>query len=1378
MIIRPITSPIAGEHLAGVAPPLKPDVGGVWHRRLNLFTGRALSDVALTTEQQGRGGRLATAGQRLSPGVVSGLELALEEERRADQAIHLYHLGSGLGVAASGEDVFVSREVRVEVGEVPVYAPAALAFGAGGGPPPGTTPPPAGTTPDVRRLWPPLNDLIAAKAQLPPVGVLVLQPVVLEAVGVRALADPCEQDPANYAFEDWQLVDGCRLVWYAWPTDWLPLPAPGERWRNRLAYAVFDANRQMGCEDLFPWEELGVPLGVVAFDTSWTPLFVDRFTAVRSGGRPRTRTLPLEGVGTTFLFQARVQQFIEQVASVDLRSVKIGDLAAQFRYLPPVGVLPKTAIAPRTGENRFFPGTYTIDAVPVPLEQLSVVLQESSPLAPFDLFTPDAVRVLVPVPQMWYEPGLLRVEVVGPEFKAAIDQFSTRRGKWLKRRSDVRGKAAVLSQAIAGKAPDYPSPDPEAVEPEAEAEDPLDPADDLLKEPEADYGTTVHGTTRTATEFDDLRRQLRDRTPLRHQTAAAFTDPLPPSFPPPELADRLSYDPAAKQLVYVGRMPPETRDLLSNGFPALRGPVARLFARSQSDDVSRLDELGLQRLIEFLTAKVAAANDVIDANFMRVQSDIYRIRQIMLGSEAATRLATSPALASIAQGNSAFATQQQLTAFLKETKLQSAPTGGGAAGPGAAAANPGGVAVPPPANAMAFVAARAVMAADAHVAGGAASTPRAATTARLATTAAAAASFRNGGGAAGNGSAAATAVGRLTGAQLVHAATGLSALNIPRIPSPEDVTQEQPIVGKALNFRNLSVAERLQEPPATEAKSFTVATKYTVITQLADVGINVDDIEVPGFYAYDEHGTLLTDDVADPRNSKATIKVPRETTHTFGAIRESNLAREILFDHHDLDPGNGDESAFFAAGVRAADHSVATLRLVEGRVQAYQDAISVCQRTLSSLQNQYAAATGRLSVIGDHLAEARQEVSVARALLADETARVHAVNERRDRVVAEHLDFLAFQRTRSADLLVGIPVRSLTPGLVDAPVPACLAHDVAVPPELHTMIDMMRHVPVKWFAQVPRVLDRLNRLDILQYTFQTAKLRATTQPAGLLLAAGDGDATALGRAVAGVLGAQHQVVAQYQAQRAQLDLGALVGLSWTQVRDHAQESLSLGDLIDGGHGRSDVAQLAAQELETITHVAACLYERFGAVLPSIRLDWTERLGQYEAPANLRNLASLPRWGEIAFLERQEMQMLVDWLFGRVDPATPGALSLVNDLVRLCLLLASHAPVDRIIAGEVHRDTPLHLGGRVDVAVDVTKVHVGMIVHMYSGTDVVAHGVVEDLGGGIAAARVLQSLQPGANLARGARVQFVEPGQAARQGPGVALTRTAAHAPMS
>src|SRR5262249_17227996 len=150
-------------------------------------------------------------------------------------------------------------------------------------------------------------------------------------------------------------------------------------------------------------------------------------------------------------------------------------------------------------------------------------------------------------------------------------------------------------------------------------------------------------------------------------------------------------------------------------------------------------------------------------------------------------------------------------------------------------------------------------------------------------------------------------------------------------------------------------------------------------------------------------------------------------------------------------------------------------------------------------------------------------------------------------------------------------------------------------------------------------------------------------------------------------------------------------------------NISLGDLIDGGHGNNQVATSASQELANVTKIATTLYILFGDVLPIIRLNWAERLSEFDAHVNLRNMASLPRWSEIDFTHRREIQTLVDWLYQRINVGYPEAAAMIDDLVRVCILLASHAPVKEIIAGYVAQETNVQKGGRVDLRVDASRV---------------------------------------------------------------------------
>lgn len=1382
---RPIAAPLPGEHVAAVYPRSAEDLAVTWHRRLNLFTGRALTAPALGVEQRGRAGMFALRGQVLSPGVVSGLEAVLDTtvttevvgETPRDVTRHFLDISQGLGIAASGEDVNVPLSLRVNLADIEVVAPSSLAID--GNPAPAPADPPSDSDPlldppAVRRVWDSLGNMLQRGAQLPGAMILVLQPATFESIANGDTGDdcgsgstnPCALDPESYAFEDWQLVDGARFLLYAWPDDWLALPAVDARWRNRLAWSVFSAEKSRPADRPMPWEEFGVPLALIGFDTtvtdgrevqweageiSWTPLFADRNAVARLGGRPKRRAAVPGVPDNAFLWQARIQQLAEQIAG-EAGDATPASIAAKLRYLPPVGLLPKSASDPRAGRDHFFPSNYVVSAAPIPVEQIDVLLDESAALAPYDLFTADEVRVYVPVPQIYYEPDLLQTLAVDPAFQRAIDAFTLRRGRWLERRNELRARASALAAGINGKPLEFPSPDPDALEDEEPASDPIDPNDPQLSQPEESYGTSAVGTTIVPDAIAKLKAELR-KTPLREKTTVAAKG-LPREFTPPASSQgRISVDSKGSTITFVGRMTVAQRDDLNALSDDLeyRTTIQQLFALSQDDDFSRIDDLGVVGFIDYVHQKANAADDKVDLGFLRTRTDIYRVRQFMLGTDSATRLSTSPALAEIAQGSSAVATQDELTSFLERTKLT---------GTASTPKDPTGAAGANTAPTSSVASGSALMALNLMTAAPV-SSPTTRFTASIDTSAKSGAlalgDIAVRGGTAGNigvlvggnlGTtldAATTGISDAVKAASMNAGSSLSVLNIPTATTI-DVTQQSPIVGKSLEFRTVTVAERLKQPVAPETKSFTVASKYSVMADVTSLGINVDDISLPGF---------LSDG--------------KETRFTVADIRNTGLLDEVLHDKHDPDPSDGDEASFFSASVRALENTIATLRLIEGRIQAYRAAATLANTALLELQRQSAAAMARLAVIGTELAEARSDVSVARALLAEEQSRVDAINERRATVLAEHSPFLVYQRPRISDLIRDVPARSIDPAAVPVVASDFLNAGVAVPPELAAMVALLRDAPVKWFTHVPQLLDRLDRIETLAHTIGVAKQRAVLDASAASVAlAPTSDGTKLGVAMAGVYQAQRAVVGTYRAQTAQVDLSAVATQSWASVRTQAVDILSIADLVNAVHGRNDVTQRVAQEIEQITQAAAVLLEHFGDVLPAIRLEWATRLSEYDAPANLRNLASLPRWGEIELLDRRTMQGIVDWLFGRIDVAQSDAVTMMNSIVRVAILLASHAPVDRIIAGSVKKDTPLRPGIRIDLTVNLTQVRVGMLVNLYSGANVVARGVVEDLAGGLASARVTEALASVTSLAAGARAQLVEPERATAQGLSVAV----------
>jgi len=110
-IVRPIERPIAGERVLATLPPIEPIAAGTTAHRLNFFTGRALSHLALTGEQRNRMLGAARLAQAVAPGVVEGLEVAIEGAAVA--------LLSGRALTASGEDVELKHPLRVNPDDLP-----------------------------------------------------------------------------------------------------------------------------------------------------------------------------------------------------------------------------------------------------------------------------------------------------------------------------------------------------------------------------------------------------------------------------------------------------------------------------------------------------------------------------------------------------------------------------------------------------------------------------------------------------------------------------------------------------------------------------------------------------------------------------------------------------------------------------------------------------------------------------------------------------------------------------------------------------------------------------------------------------------------------------------------------------------------------------------------------------------------------------------------------------------------------------------------------------------------------------------------------------------------------------------------------------------
>jgi hypothetical protein len=1452
--ITTIAKALHGERVVALSPGNASEAATDWPRRPNLFPGRALTVATLAQRQRWQAGHIAQRGQAFTPGVTRGLEVGytIDGVNAAGQPIVTLKISDGHGLAVSGEDVVLARAIECLLSALPVVAPPAVFAGLlnaeaqqaledaaaqNADPTPGA--------PRPRAIGPTLGQVIAAApASLPPAGILLLQPVTVETSDFDP-NDPCDRCPCDdgasgadpSSFEDWRIADGVRLLWYAWPQEWLALPA-GSRLRNELAHLIFDTETALRHGDTLPWEQWGVPVALIGVDTDWRPQFIDRTSVVRQGGRARDPRLQLAAPSAPTataslaansrlpaLWQARIEQFAEHVAAAGEPAPAASALAQQFSRLPPCGLLPKNAMDLQTLRSEFFPLGFDVDAAPVPVDQLDLALRANAGLAPINLSNAESVRILVPVPAAAWEPRLLLREFVAPEFQQTLDQFQRTRARALGARQGLRNKQAVLTQAISGVMPVVPAFNDDADALEVETLD-------LWGPPPAGGGhrssinAGVHqhyfeGATGTLTALasdnlycwvyldpenppstlmlqwhtanwdhraywgDDLiawgqndtvsRMRMGDLpalgTWLRVEvpaTSVGLNDRAINGMAFTLFGGRAAFaatgaraatrDGVARE--WFGNVLPqgaqkagdEAWDWLSQNdlwapfepafsvFPVI--PASVLVEGAQADspalrigqvDVlpdllndpsladlsikerSRLPELGVEGFIAYLKSRADRADDIVDYGFVKVQTDVYRIRQLMLGTTAASRLNVSPALASIAQADTAVASQTQIASFLGNLKADTSPvavsqvvSSGASAGDTAAR----------PSNAPILLTDTAL---------------------------------DNLGGSSVAGRFSDFSLNLTTSATLVEAKTGIAPILKRATVTPIEVVNASPLTGSSF-IRTTTITERLKESGATEARNYATRSRMEAmhaLLRLADTLIAEDNGVTPGLFSGIELHGLAGDPFLVPGNT-----AQKRAFADFITISSRGPLLESLGRVPQRGGKDADEAAHFADSADLSDHVVALMRQMEGRIKRYRDAISVCQSVLNELNKDAAALQAHLNAVIAHLAEARHDVGVAKALLAEETDRIQSINERRTTVLAEQVRFLAFVRPRERDNLLSAPRRDLNPGLLEAPVPACLkAHD-DIPDDLQDMLRVVRDAPAHWFLAVPKLIDKLDRPELLIKTLQSAQLRS--QAKSLLPVAGiAATQSKVGIAIQRVAVQQTALLSTRVEAVQRLNLASLASATWQSVRVQAAPLISFGDLIDGAHGRNQLAREAAAEFDRIAHIAACLHAEFSGVLPSIRLDWAETLSEYDAAPNLRNLGSLARWSEIGYIDRRQIQSYVDYLFAQLEPRQPQGEALMNDVVRMCLLLASHAPVDRIIAGRMKQPvTGVRPGVRLPLTVfDASRLRVGMQALMIRGGNVVARATVEDIGSAEVSARVIHTTAKQVDLGDDVRVQF-------------------------
>jgi hypothetical protein len=1150
--------------------------------------------------------------------------------------------------------------------------------------------------------------------------------------------------------------------------------------RQQLLFINGKWETTMVSDDLLPWEYFGVPIGLIGFEpdpekTDKFRIFLDRNSVARQGGlpfpRPRPAIIPglnginTDGSGTPSVWHARVAQFNEELR--DLLKNNVTDLQNNFRYLPPAGLLPKAALNfintdianslgqdDRASTSEFFPIHYRVTAVPVVNEEVEALVAASAPMAKYDLTppvdinedpVPEPVCVLVPMPENKFDSDLLVIEREDPAFKAEVKRLYAFRQDWRQKRDYVRITLDDLSAIVNSGKLSWPiDPDPVTDPDQYELEPTMNKSDFQFYYPILLPSDKVQAPWKICLDFPYAKTIKLDQV-----SKLRLWMQIDREMPPKAVELQWHFKDSKNNLINVtSRFDPIPSvdvpdEIIKAG--AIPSPVNLIlsFERMTQDEEFKSLDPGL--LFDSVTVTLfegraairficAMRKDIPNAqwDFWKAQyivndtarlSDVGKAGWILVGAYG-DRILTAPfedryqitavdgidLQKLIDIGHPGFShplndALTELTPVLKEMDFRLKDH---------TILEYNDVGLERLIQVMTQEADKAEEVVELSIAKVQASLQRLqsvisgepdADEALKSPAVSAMTSIRSSN----------VAKTQINSSMSINPnwtkKENIEVTEIKKKSFPLDDAEE-------MKPRLLSFTRRFAYGPAYQAYQAASAVMREVLKSIAGLSIGYIDEKVP--------------DIKRPKDdSKPPYKEDDYIDLTFTSLREKAVSVDLLdwigtfqfpvtsqFIGEELK--NTSSGDIVAKGIHRADVTMLILRKVESYISRRRQLIKSAQAALDAAMVQMNSANLRLTTLNGKLSEVRHDLAVARTLWQEEIARVKAINDRRDELIEKEVKQLAFIRPRSVDLVSrNLPSCEFDRTDALAPIPACLQSLQDPPDELENYIQLFRHAPVAWFSTIAPRLKEINSRERL------IRLLEVTQQNAARLKAWSGKSGS-SSASTRVYETGYELIEKKRRRTVEQMIVKNVG-AWEDHYRIALEHTCLGDLMDGSHGRNELAKAAAQELEDFGKVASCLHAEFASVLPSIRMAWVELYSQFDRPAPLRDINALPRSESLSRLSRKRFQAYIDWIFGQVDQSDDGAVSLVNDLVRMCLLLASHAPVNRLILGHVPRPMPVRPGLLLPVkTIEPNLVRVGMQFQVWKNNAVVARGIVENL----------------------------------------------------
>ncbi len=1278
-------------------------------QRIYFQTGRTLTASALELEARNFEARRGLMGRVLADGVVDGLQITLGDQTQTPGA---FTLGPGYAVSPTGQDISVGRARALTLEDLPLRTPdGGQAFNVAG------------------------------------IGVLALSAIAAQEAAPDSISGHLSgfawdqpRDPGSAPYVDLRFVDGVELTYFKLPS--LAALATASNGINAAAQRLIDDERLGG--DLTQYSKTHVGLALVAADLDGRILWMSRHGAARKGGGILP-ALPDVSGGLNIapsLRKASVDSLLEQLSNWRARGADT-PFPDALRHLPSAGLVS----APGGTVPPLFPEAYARSIAPIRLSEVDLLLQRSAALAPYDLSTlQDEVCWHIPVPDRYFEQELLLTPEVSPAFLSAVGTMWTRVEEALADRRDLRDQGETVENRLDSAAITQFPADTDAVA--------------------GEENRTLPSTTQV-TRFDDETREVFD----------TWFDGLNALYVTRDQQDMVTFH---SESTPAGVIP--FQKALTEAVKAADDVVDFGFTRVQADIYrlrqSLLDNEEATKLATFpILAGIARGSNAMAKNlslkeyFNSVQSEQ---RTVSLAIEAAAA-PKEPAQAEIAffLDTGSEETKLALQGFDAQTKSASEREvlrGSSSAlalsqGKEQLGSEPillqGGVGAK-----FGYKTGEEL---TLQLGGNAYELPDTSSESFLSD------SYKD-----DNIYAQIFDESRQKSTQ-EYALTTLS-------DKQAGIKYASAVPGAYQDLRSVTIADRLGNPAANSARISALRVKADAFSSLHALDISLEAVRAPIFGLEAQLAVITRDQLAqviaqiptaearadldnytndyealygsgndpveivffklfDELNARPVSAENTALIRQFERLRQRLVkgyapidARElpglVLEQYLDPLPAETDESGYFTAAVAILESVVSAFRATERRIAAISGLIENTRVLIGKLQDIRSRWFEALASVDMALAEARHDLNAALALLSEEEARVSALDAQRKDVLARHARVAVFARPRRMmPHSHGVTSARILPGVFEDPLPEALATSVPLPEALEVMTDMLRHVPLDWFASHERITARLRKPRLIERAVQHAansaairlNARQTTQYVAQLSVPKAGRAAfARSQAVTRQISTYYDGLSQSLLKaRANTDLAKLRTQSWQMRKARALKVLSLSDLIEAGRD-TKMAATAIAEIENIENVVSSLLLLLHRAPAAVRLIWADRLSRFDDTPKLARASDLPGWSALSLELRRDIQRLVQWLYQRASADRPEAKRMMGDLLHVAVLQAAHGDADAIVSARLEGNKTVGAGDTVDVILDHGKPDIGGRFDFDLGRVTGLWGTVEDL----------------------------------------------------